>query len=119
MPTPIVYGDYLYVCSNSGILTCYQATTGEQVYKKRLKMKGGRSFVGSPVAADGFLYFTSEEGETAVVKAGPEYELTSHCFCDENCLTTPAISNGVLYLRGQKHIFAFQKGNKSNVEDGE
>lgn len=119
MPTPIVYGDYLYVCSNSGILTCYQATTGEQVYKKRLKMKGGRSFVGSPVAADGFLYFTSEEGETAVVKAGPEYELTSHCFCDENCLTTPAISNGVLYLRGQKHVFAFQKGNNSNVEDGE
>lgn len=108
MPSPIVYGDYLYVCSNSGILTCHQATTGELVYKKRLPMKGNRSFVGSPVAADGNLYLTSEEGETAVVEAGPTFKLVSNNFSGESCLTTPAISNGKIYIRGQKHVFAFR-----------
>jgi len=108
MPTPIVYGDYLYVCSNSGILTCYQAVTGELVYKKRLSMKGNRSFVGSPIAADGHLYLTSEEGETVVIQAGPTFSLISNNFCEENCLTTPSISKGAIYIRGQNHIFAFR-----------
>lgn len=109
MPSPLVYGDYLYICSNSGILTCYQATTGEEVYKQRLRMKGIRSFVGSPVAADGYLYFTSEDGETAVVKAGPRFELVANNFSGENCLTTPAISEGRFFLRTQGHVFAFER----------
>lgn len=108
MPTPIVYGDYLYICSNSGILTCHQAVTGELVYKKRLPMKGSRSFVASPIAADGNLYLTSEEGETAVIQAGPTFVLIANNFCGDNCLTTPAISQGTIYIRGQKHLFAFR-----------
>lgn len=110
MPSPIVYGDYLYVCSNSGILACYQAVTGKLVYKQRLPMKGNRSFVGSPVAADGHLYLTSEEGETAAIEAGPKFRLVSNNQCGENCLTTPAISKGTFYLRGQQHLFAFRAG---------
>lgn len=108
MPSPIVYGDYLYCCSNSGILTCYEATTGKQVYKKRLKMKRARSFVGSPVAADGHLYFTSEDGETAVVKAGPQFELVQNNFCGESCLTTAAIADGMFFLRSQHRLTAFK-----------
>lgn len=108
MPTPIVYGDYLYICSNSGILSCHQAATGNLVYKKRLPMQGNRSFVGSPIAADGNLYITSEEGETAVIQAGPTFKLLSNNFCGENCLTTPAISSGTIYIRGQNHVFAFR-----------
>lgn len=107
MPTPIVYGDYLYICSNSGILTCYQAITGEQVYKKRLRMKGLKSFVGSPIAADGHLYITSEDGETAVIEAGPKFKLVANNFCGESCLTTPAISEGTFFVRSQRHVFAF------------
>ena len=106
MPSPIVYGDYLYVCSNSGILACYQVTTGKLVYKQRLRMKGNRSFVSSPVAADGHLYLTSEDGETAVIQAGPVFKLVANNFVGENCLATPAISNGKCYIRGQNHIFA-------------
>lgn len=117
MPSPIVYGDYLYICSNSGILTCYQAASGKQVYKKRLRMKGIRSFVGSPIAADGHLYLTSEDGETAVVKAGPQYKLVANNFCGENCLTTAAISEGKFFLRTQKKLFAFETGvGKSPAE---
>ncbi len=87
MPSPIVYGDYLYICSNSGILTCYQAVTEELAYKKRLPMKGSRSFVASPLAADGKLFVASEEGETAVIQAGPTFKLVANNFCGENCLT--------------------------------
>lgn len=121
MPSPIVYGDYLYTCQNSGILTCYQATTGKQVYKKRLRMKGTRSFVGSPVAADGLLFFTSEDGETAVVKAGPAFELVSNNFTGENCLTSAAISEGKFFLRTQKSLIALESKTtsapKPNVKD--
>jgi len=57
MPTPIVYGDHLYVCGNDGVVTCFEAKTGKQIYKERLGGKGG--YTASPVAADGRLYFTS------------------------------------------------------------
>ncbi|MEC9093403.1 MAG: PQQ-binding-like beta-propeller repeat protein, partial [Planctomycetota bacterium] len=108
MPSPIVYGDFLYTCANSGIVTCYQATTGKQVYKKRLRIKGIRSFTGSPIAADGHLFFTSEDGETAVVKAGPHFELVANNSCGETCLTTAAISDGKFILRSEKRLIAFE-----------
>lgn len=108
MPSPIVYGDYLYCCANSGVLTCYEAKTGEVVYKKRMRADGGAlSFTGSPIAADGHLYFTAEDGRTLVVKAGPEFELVGTNQIGENVLTTPAVSDGRFFIRGQKHVFAF------------
>ncbi len=67
MPTPIVYGPHLYICSNAGVVTCYEAATGKEVYRERI---GGESYTASPVAADGRLYFVSEQGEVRVVKAG-------------------------------------------------
>ncbi len=109
MPTPICYGDYLYVCSNSGILTCIQATTGKRVYRKRISSPTSASFVGSPVAADGHIYFPGETGYVIVVKAGPNYEKVANNKVGENILSIPAISEGVIYVRAQKHIFAFGK----------
>jgi outer membrane protein assembly factor BamB len=110
MPSPIVYGDYLYCCSNSGILSCHDAKSGKQVYKKRMRAKGGTlSFTGSPIAADGHLYCTSEDGRVLVVKAGPEFELVSTNACGESVLTTPAISEGVIYLRTQSSLIAVGK----------
>jgi outer membrane protein assembly factor BamB len=72
MPSPILYGDYLYTCGNAGMVTCYEAATGKEVYKERL---GGTSYTASPVAADGRIYFVSEQGEARVISAGPEFEL--------------------------------------------
>lgn len=117
MPSPIVYGDYMYLCSNSGILTCLDARTGAAVYRKRIGEGlaqlenppdlGARiSFVGSPVAADGYLYFPAEDGHVLVVRAGPEYELVACNPSGEYVLTTPAISAGVLFIRGQQHLIA-------------
>ncbi len=103
MPTPILYGEYLYTCSNSGVVTCYLAANGKEVYKERI---GGASYTASPVAADGRLYFISEQGEVRVVKAGPSFELLSVNEMGDNCLASPAISNGMLFIRTQHFLWA-------------
>lgn len=106
MPTPIVYGDYFYICSNQGVITAYNARTGERFYQERLAGRGG-AFTASPVASDGKLYFASEDGEVFVVKAGPKYELLATNAVGEVMMATPAISDGLVIVRGINHIFAF------------
>jgi outer membrane protein assembly factor BamB len=103
MTTPIVYQGYLYTCSNAGMLSCYEAATGKEVYQERL---GGVSYTASPVAADGRLYFTTEQGEVRVVKAGPEFELLAVNPLGDACLATPAISAGTFFARTQHHLIA-------------
>lgn len=106
MPTPIVYGDLLYTCSNNGVLTAYNAKTGERVYQERLGGTGG-AFTSSPVASDGKIYLSSEDGDVFVVKAGPKYELLSKNPVGEVMMATPAISDGLLIVRTVSHLFAF------------
>ena len=106
MPTPVVYGDYLYTCSNQGVLTAYNAKTGERVYQERLGGKGG-AFTASPVASDGKIYLSSEDGDVFVVKAGPKYELLATNPVGEVLMATPAISDGLLIVRSTKHVYAF------------
>jgi outer membrane protein assembly factor BamB len=103
MPTPIVYGSHLYTCSNAGMVTCYEADTGREVYKQRLG--GNRSYTASPVAADGRIYFTCEEGEVRVVKAGPDFELLAVNPMGDICLATPAISDGMIFVRTQHFLY--------------
>jgi outer membrane protein assembly factor BamB len=106
MPTPIVYGDYLYTCANSGVVTAYNAKTGERIYQQRLGGKGSAyAFTASPVAADGKLYFTSEDGEIFVIKAGPTYEVLSVNKLGEVILATPAISQKMLIVRTINHLY--------------
>jgi outer membrane protein assembly factor BamB len=106
MPTPIVYGPHLYVCSNAGVLTCYEAATGQEVYRERI---GGTSYTASPVAADGRLYFVSEQGEVRVVKAGAEFELLAVNAMDDVCMAVPAISGGALFVRTQHALYALSR----------
>ena len=107
MPTPIAYGPHLYVCSNAGIVTCYEAATGKQVYRERI---GGTSYTASPVAADGRLYFVSEQGEVRVVKAGEKFELLAVNDMGDVCMACPAISRGALFVRTQHALFALSAG---------
>ena len=106
MPTPILYGPYLYTCSNSGVVTCYEAKTGKELYKTRM---GTGSYTASPVAADGRLYFFSEQGEVRVVKAGPTFELLAVNPLDDYVMASPAISNGCLFVRSQHFLIALGK----------
>jgi outer membrane protein assembly factor BamB len=103
MPTPILYGDLFYTCSNSGILACYEAATGKEIYKERI---GGTSYTASPVASDGRIYLTSEQGEVRVVKAGREFELLAVNALDDFVMATPAISNGSLFVRSQHYLWS-------------
>ncbi|MGA9768486.1 MAG: PQQ-binding-like beta-propeller repeat protein [Blastocatellia bacterium] len=104
VPTPIVYGDYLYACSDRGVLACYSAKTGQHIYQQRINDQS-IGFSASPVAADGKLYFASEDGEVYVIKAGPRYELLAINPIGEAMMATPAISDGVIVIRGTSHIF--------------
>ena len=62
--------------------------------------------MGSPVAFGGFIAMTSEDGETFMVKAGPKHEIVRTNTVDEPVYSSPAIANGRIYIRGEKHLFA-------------
>lgn len=109
-PTPIVYGDYLYVCSDNGILSAYLVKTGEVGYQQRLPS----TFSASPVAADGKLYLPSEDGDVFVVKAGAKFELLATNAMGEALMATPALSEGNLILRGHHHVFAVSDTTEPN-----
>lgn len=101
----ILYGDYLYLLTDNGIVTCLDATTGEIRYEGGRPPKPAR-FFGSPVAFAGFIAMTSEEGDTYMVKAGPVHEITRTNAVGEAVWSSPAIANGRIYIRGAKHLFA-------------
>jgi outer membrane protein assembly factor BamB len=117
MPTPIVYDGHLYVCSNNGFVTCYEAKTGKQVYRQRLGGAGG--YTASPVAADGKLYFTSEESGVRVVQAGPKFKLLAVNEMGDACMATPAISDGMIFLRSQHYLFGIGRAAKGESEEKE
>ena len=83
----------------------YDVVTGKQIYQERLGGTGG-AFSASPVAGDGKVYFSSEDGDIFVVKAGPRYELLAKNSIGEVVMATPALSDGLLIVRGLKHVHA-------------
>jgi outer membrane protein assembly factor BamB len=113
--TPIVYRGLIYLCNMVGVVTILNAKTGELYGRNRLG-EGGVGFSASPVAGDGKLYFTNEEGEVYVVKAGKEFVKMSPRFSSsgvvkvnplgEICMATPAIADGVLLFRTRGHVVA-------------
>jgi outer membrane protein assembly factor BamB len=105
MQTPIAYDGLLYGCMDNGVMTCFDPDSGEVVYRGRLG-KGTTGFTASPVAADGKLFYTSEEGDVHVVKAGRTLEVLSKNPLGEVCMATPAISHGVLFFRTNGHLVA-------------
>ena len=104
MSTPVVYGEYLYLGSSSGILRCFNAKTGEKVYEKRLG--SGASLIASLVAGDGKIYCAAENGNVYVVPAGPDFEIQSRNAMGQPCFASPAISEGVIYLRTTGSLWA-------------
>ncbi len=98
IPSPLLYRGILYLNANNGRLAAYDVETGERIYRARIGGVGG-SYAASPIAADGRLYFTSEEGETFVVRAGRQYALVARNSVDRIVMATPAASDGVLVVR--------------------
>jgi outer membrane protein assembly factor BamB len=107
-PTPLVYGEYLYICENNGVLTCYEARTGQVMFREKI---GGEmsSYSASPVAADGSIYFSDEYGHIHVIKASPQYEHLAVNPMEETCMASPAISGKTLFIRTRSYLYAVGK----------
>jgi outer membrane protein assembly factor BamB len=95
--TPIVYDGLLYALTDNGILSAYDPKTGDRIYQQRVA--GGAGFSASPVAANGRLYLSSEDGDVFVVRAGRTYELLGTNRMGEPLMATPAISGNTLIIR--------------------
>jgi outer membrane protein assembly factor BamB len=107
-PSPIVYGDYYYTLYDRGFVTCHDARTGKQVYGKQ-RFAPGASFTASPWAYNGKLFFLSEDGDTYVIEAGPNYKLLGTNPLDELCAATPAVSQGRLLIRTASKLYSLGK----------
>lgn len=105
MPTPLIYGDQLYVLNNNGIFDSYDYRTGAEVYRSRL-LHQGSGFSASMVASDGRLFASSEDGDVFVVKTGPVFEEIARNAMGEPIMATPAIADGTLFIRGQRTLWA-------------
>ncbi|MEX2272354.1 MAG: PQQ-binding-like beta-propeller repeat protein [Vicinamibacterales bacterium] len=108
MPTPVIYGEQLYVLGNGGVFDSYNYRTGAEVYRSRLLHKGS-GFSASPVISDGRLYASSEDGDIFVVKTGPAFEVLAQNAMGEPLMATPAIAGQTMFVRGQRTLFAIGK----------
>ena len=114
VPSPVSDGKLLYVLRDNGVLHALDVQTGQVVWGPE-RLKTG-AYSASPVLADGRLYVTSEnEGLTSVVTAGPKFQVVSENLLDDYCLASPAVSNGQIFIRTDKFLWAI--GNPSKASD--
>jgi outer membrane protein assembly factor BamB len=110
VPTPVTDGTYLYVINDRGIAACVEIKTGKLVYsRKRLR---SHTYSASPVLADGRIYVTDEGGVTSVIKAGPEFEVLAENDLDEYTLSSPAVSEGQIFIRTDAALYAIGQRRK-------
>ncbi|MGC9948459.1 MAG: PQQ-binding-like beta-propeller repeat protein [Bryobacteraceae bacterium] len=108
IPSPILYGDYLYVMTGAGLLSCLDAVTGEVKYEgKRFPQPG--QFTGAPVAFDGKLMITSNDGDTYVVKAGPDFEVLATNSLGEPVFASLALAGDSVYIRSAGSLFRIRQ----------
>jgi len=106
--SPLALDEYLYVPSDNGSLTCYEARTGKVVYGEQ-KLGGRNTVTASPVAGDGKIYVQTEDGECYVIKLGPEFEILAVNKLYEVFCASPAVSAGRIFLHGRKHLYCIGK----------
>ncbi|MCA9412939.1 MAG: PQQ-binding-like beta-propeller repeat protein [Candidatus Omnitrophica bacterium] len=104
IPSPIYYKGNIYVLLDGGFLTCYDGASGEEVYGKQRLRKGG-NYTASPWAYNDKIFFLSEDGDTTVVKAGPEFEILGVNDLDEFSMSSPAIADGSLFVRTESKLY--------------
>lgn len=107
VPTPVTDGRYFYVVNDRGIMWCLDAKTGQEIYGQQ-RLKSG-TYSASPVLADDKIYVTNEDGLTTVVKAGPKFEIVAENALNDYCLSSPAISDGQIFIRTAQHLYCIGK----------
>jgi outer membrane protein assembly factor BamB len=110
VPTPVSDGTYLYSINDRGIMYCLDLKTGNTVYgPQRLRPS---TYSGSPVLADGKIYVTDEDGVTSVVQAGPKFTLLAENDFGEYTLSSPAVSDGQIFIRTDTALYAIGQRKK-------
>lgn len=101
VPSPVVLDGYLIVADDRGTANCFDAATGEPLWKERL----GKHFSASLVHANGLAYLIADDGVTTIVRPGAELEVVAENSLGEYCFASPAISHGNLFIRGEKNLY--------------
>jgi hypothetical protein len=101
VPSPISVDDYFLVVSDPGYANCFEAATGRLLWQERV----GEHHA-SLVSAGGLVYFLGDAGVTHVVRPGPQFACVARNELGEPCFASPALSQGQLFLRGDRHLFA-------------
>ena len=107
VPTPVTDGKYFYIVNDRGIMWCLDARTGEEIYGQQ-RLKPG-TYSSSPVLGDGKIYLTNEDGLTTVVKAGQKFEVLAENALNDYCLSSPAISEGQIFIRTAQNLYCIGK----------
>jgi outer membrane protein assembly factor BamB len=107
MHTMLLYNDRLYNVNWNGTVFCYNPTTGKEIYNGKLGKT--KSFTASPVASDGRIYVVDEEGTVYILRDGDTFKQLSEIPMNDNSMTAPAITDGIIYFRTQKYLMAVGK----------
>jgi len=102
VPTPVAYGNLLFLLVDSGMAACLDAPTGKIHWQQRI----GGSYFSSPVRVGDRIYCVSREGEVVVLAAADKYKLLGRINLEERSQSTPAVAGGVMYLRTASHLMA-------------
>ena len=102
VPSPVLAGGHLMVADDRGTANCFDTETGERLWQDRL----GKHFSASLISANGLAYFIADDGITKIVKPGPELNVVYENQLGEYTFASPAVSDGQLFIRGEKHLFA-------------
>jgi hypothetical protein len=109
VPSPIAHGGKFFVVTDNGLAMCLEPKTGQRHWKERL----GKRHSASPVAAGGYLYFPADNGSTFVIKASAQFTLVTENKLGENIYASPALANGQIFLRGEKHLYCIGTPSKN------
>ena len=113
VPTPVVDDTYFYSVSDNGVMWCLDAKTGEKIWGGN-RLKPG-TYTSSPVLADGKIYVSNEDGLTTVIKTGPTFKILAENPLNDYCLSSPAISDGQIFIRTAERLFCI--GQRANNND--
>ena len=105
VPSPILCGEHFVIAADTGVGSCYHAKSGKQLWMERL----GKHYSASLVTAGGLVYFLADDGITKVIRPGEKLDIVAENELGEYCYASPAISQGQLFIRGEKHLFCVGK----------
>jgi outer membrane protein assembly factor BamB len=110
-PSPLVYRGCLYVLHDRGFLACSDPATGKPVYGRQRISTDTATFTASPWAYNGKVFALSEDGDTYVIQAGPEFKVLGRNSLNEMALATPAVARGSVFVRTASKLYRISKSN--------